>query len=227
MCVFISSYLILLSYQVSLFTRKEKTCGCLRMTTREWKVAPQCQLDSSQVVVPRSKALWQSGTRAAPSPSLPRARRCASSGYGGRWGWRRGRGCLTAGSCSAAVPSSPPSSSWTGHSTASSSCQSSLTLTLPEPDLTDIYGIRDTGGWLSWRNYSLLNVGFDSRGSSTYRTRTLQKSHHIIQSLYVAWSLTTKFIWSNWSTSAKTTAKTILTFPADQFITSVLRRGEQ
>ena len=139
-CVFISSYLILLSYhQVSLFTRR-KTCG-LKKTTREWKVAPQCQLDSSQVAFPRSKALWQSGTRAAPSPSPPRARSCASSGYGGRGGWRRGRGCLTAGSCSAAVPgSSPPPSSWTGHSTSSSSCQSSLTLTLSKPDLTEGYG---------------------------------------------------------------------------------------
>ena len=182
-CVFISSYLILLSYQVSLFTRKEKTCGCLRMTTREWKVAPQCQLDSSQVAFPRSKALWQSGTRAAPSPSLPRARRCASSGYGGRWGWRRGRGCLTAGSCSAAVPSSPPSSSWTGHSTASSSCQSSLTLTLSKPDLTEGYGRLILLKWLSRESYVFTASSmYDLTPEAPQHTELGHSRNHIISS---------------------------------------------
>ena len=110
---------------------RRKTCGWLKRMTREWKAAPQCQLPASQVAVPISKALWQSGTRAPPSPSLPRAQSWASSGCGERGGWRRGRGCLTGGSCSGAGPgSSPLSSSLKGRLTLSSSWQSSLTLTL-------------------------------------------------------------------------------------------------
>ena len=122
---------------------------------RGWTASPRWPPPSSQVAAPKSKAWWQNGTQAPPSPSRPKAQNWASSGCGGRAGWRRGRGCWTGGRCSSgcsgAVPGSShhPSFSLSGHLTLTSSLQRALTPMLWKADLTEGYGRPNLLKWFS------------------------------------------------------------------------------